>query len=69
MLHTAFNMVEDGGLPEDILLKQIGAYVSSVKISDLTSRPDLLQTQDSCARDVGILFGLDHNDEAGVYRD
>lgn len=41
----------------------------SAQISDFTARPDLLQTEDPGPRNVGILFGLDHNDEAGVYRD
>ncbi|TNN46994.1 hypothetical protein EYF80_042797 [Liparis tanakae] len=35
----------------------------STTISDFTSWPDLLQTEDPCTGDVGILFGLDHDDE------
>ncbi|KAG7241942.1 hypothetical protein INR49_024689 [Caranx melampygus] len=41
--------------------------MSSEEISDFTSRPDLLQTEDTCTRDVGVLFGLDHDDETGAY--
>ena len=57
------------GLPEDVLFKQVCTDVSSIQISDFTSRPDLLQTEDPCTRDVGILFGLDYDDETSVYRD
>lgn len=62
-------MIHDGSLPEDILFEQIGTDVSSIQISDFTSWPDLLQTEDACTRDVGILFGLYADDETGVYRD
>lgn len=41
----------------------------SAQISDFTARPDLLQAEHAGSRNVGIFFGLDHNDEAGVYRD
>ena len=60
--------VEFRSLPEDVLFEQVRTDVSPVQISDFTSWPDLLQTEDSCARDVGVLFGLDHDDETGVYR-
>lgn len=56
------------GLSEDILLKQISTYVSSIQVSDFTPWPNLLQTEDPSTRDVGIFFGLDHDDETGVYR-
>lgn len=57
------------GLSEDVLFKQVCTDVSSIQISDFTSWPDLLQTEDPCTRDIGILFGLDHDNETGVYRD
>lgn len=42
--------------------------MSSSQISDFTAWPDLLQTQDSCSGHICILFGLDDNDETGIYR-
>lgn len=56
------------GLSEDVLFKQVCADVSSIQISDFTSWPDLLETEDPRTRDVGILFSLDHDDQTGVYR-
>lgn len=55
-------------LPEYILFKQVCTDVSSSQISDFTAWPDLLQTQDSCSGHICILFGLDDNDETGIYR-
>lgn len=57
------------GLSKDTLFKQICTDVSSIQISDFTPGPDLLQTEHSCSGDVGVLFGLDHDNETGVYRD
>ena len=57
------------GLPEMVLFEQIRANMSSFKVSDFTSRPDLLQTQNSGTRYVGILFSLNHNNKTGIYRD
>lgn len=56
-------------LPEGVLLKQVRTDVASIQISDFTARPDVLQAEDPCPGDVGVLFGLDHDDEAGVYWD
>lgn len=42
--------------------------MSSSQISDFTAWPDLLQTQDSCSGHICILFGLDDNNETGIYR-
>lgn len=56
-------------LPEGVLFKQVCTDVSSVQVSDFTSRPDVLQTEDPCPGDVGIRFGLDHADETSVYWD
>ena len=57
------------GLPEVVLFEQIGADMASFKVSHFTSRPDLLQTEDSGARYVSILLSLNHNDKTGIYRD
>lgn len=56
------------GLPEEILLEQVSADVPSAEISDFAVWPDVLHTEDSRARNVGILFCLDHDDKTGVYR-
>lgn len=66
--YTSLYCFQVSSLPEDVLFKQVCTYVSSIQISDFTSRPYLLQTEDSCTRDVGILLGLDHDDKTGVYR-
>lgn len=57
------------GLSEHTLFKEVCADVSSIQISHFTFWPDLLQTQDPCTGDVGVLLGLDHNNETGVDRD
>lgn len=54
-------------LPEGVLFEQVCADVSSIQISDFTTRPDVLQTEDPCPRDVSVFFGLDHDDETGVH--
>lgn len=56
-------------LPEEVLLEEISADVSSTQVPDLTVRPDVLHAEDSGARNVGILLGLDHDDETGVHGD
>lgn len=61
--------LEFESLPEEILFEKVSADVSSAEISDLTVWPDVLHAEDSCARNVGIFFCLDDDDQTGVYRD
>lgn len=56
-------------LPKNVLFEQVRTDMSSIQVANLTPGPDLLQAEDPCSRNVGVLFGLDHNDETGVYRD
>lgn len=66
-MDQTYTCPSSSSLPEGVLFKQVCTDVSSVEISDFTSRPDVLQTENPCPRDVGVLFGLDHDDETGVY--
>lgn len=65
---TAFTL-ELEVLPEEVLLEEVSADVSSAQVPDFTVWPDVLHAEDSGARNVGILLGLDHDDETGVHRD